>query len=124
MLLGLIAGVWLKQPLSDWKRLFRFVAAIVLGIGLGWLLAWLDICPSVKRIWTPSFALFSGGCCMAWLLALHLICDVGKWQTWVFPFVVIGANSILIYVMSWTLVKPIEELLLRHLGTAPFAIFG
>jgi predicted acyltransferase len=124
MLFGLIAGGWLKQPLVLNKRLIRFGTAIVLGIGLGLLLARLDICPSVKRIWTPSFALFSGGCCMAWLLALHLICDVGKWQRWAFPFVVIGANSILIYVMSWTLEKPIHDVLLRHFGTAPFAIFG
>ncbi len=124
MIFGLIAGVWLREPLDGRSRGIRFGAAILLGIGLGWLLAWLDICPNVKRIWTPSFTIFSGGWCMAWLATLHLICDVGRWQRWAFPFLVIGANSILIYVMSWTLEEPIHELLLRHFGERPFAIFG
>lgn len=61
---------------------------------------------------------------MLWLVSLHLICDLGKWQRWAFPFVVIGSNSILIYVMSWTVAEPVRELLLRHFGEAPFAIFG
>ena len=43
---------------------------------------------------------------------------------WAFLFVVIGANSILIYVMSWTVAAPIHDMLLRHLGERPFAIFG
>jgi predicted acyltransferase len=88
------------------------------------LLAWTDLCPNVKRIWTPSFALYSGGICMAWLLTLHLICDLGKFQRWAFPFLVIGANSILIYVMSWTLEPPIKEFLLRHVGESPYQFFG
>lgn len=124
MLFGLIAGGWLKLPLSTQQRLTRFAIAIVVGIGLGWFLAWTDVCPSVKRIWTPSFALFSGGCCMAWLAMLHVICDIGRWQKWSFPFVVIGANSIFIYVLSWTVESPLHAALLRHLGERPFAILG
>ncbi len=124
MLFGLIAGVWLKEPIAPRERIVRFATAIAIGLGLGWFLASIDVCPSVKRIWTPTFTLWSGGCCMLWLAALYLICDVGKWRRWAFPFVVIGSNSILIYVMSWTVETPIREMLLRHFGSAPFAIFG
>lgn len=124
MLLGLIAGVWLKEPIAPRARLLRFGAAIAIGLGLGWFLAWTDICPLVKRIWTPTFTLWSGGLCLLWLGVLHLICDAGKWQRWAFPFIVIGSNSILIYVMSWTVEAPIRAMLLRHFGERPFAILG
>ena len=124
MLFGLLAGVWLRSPLPSGKRLSRFAAAIVIGLASGWFLAWSDLCPLVKRIWTPSFTLWSGGCCMFWLVSLHLICDLGKWRRWAFPFVVIGSNSILIYVMSWTVESPIRALLFRHFGQSPFSVFG
>jgi heparan-alpha-glucosaminide N-acetyltransferase len=124
MLLGLVAGVWLKEPLSSNQRLLRFGGAIAIGLGVGWALAAIDVCPLVKKIWTPSFALWSGGICMLWLASLHWICDVGGWRRWAFAFLVIGSNSILIYVMSWTVETPIRNLLLRHFGERPFAIFG
>jgi heparan-alpha-glucosaminide N-acetyltransferase len=124
MLLGLIAGVWLKEPLGTRERSLRFGGAIAILLGLGWTLAAIDLCPLVKRIWTPSFALWSGGMCLLWLAILHWICDVGRWQRWAFAFVVIGSNSILIYVMSWTVEGPIRDMLLRHFGERPFAVFG
>jgi len=37
---------------------------------------------------------------------------------------VIGANSIAIYVMSWTLEHFVSESLKIHLGSAPFLVFG
>ncbi|MFK7822243.1 MAG: acyltransferase family protein [Planctomycetaceae bacterium] len=124
MLFGLIAGVWLRNVDSPKLLIRNLVLATIVGLASGWALAEFGLCPLVKRIWTPSFTLFSGGCCMAWLLALVLICDVKKWTKWGFPFIVIGANSILIYVMSWTIADPIREALLRHFGERPFAILG
>lgn len=123
MLFGLIAGFWMRE--KQGRQLFiRLLLFGIASIALGWTLAELEICPLVKRIWTPSFALYSGGICMGWLLALAYVCDVRKWCTWAFPFVVIGSNSILIYVMSWTIAEPLREMLLRHLGERPFAILG
>jgi predicted acyltransferase len=50
----------------------------------------------------------------AWLASLHLICDMAGWKWWGFPFLVIGSNSIVAYVISWTLVEPIHQALERH----------
>ena len=36
----------------------------------------------------------------------------------------IGANSIAVYVMSWTLEDFVKGALARHIGTAPFAFLG
>lgn len=123
MLFGLIAGVWLRER-SGRELIWRMLAFTLFGVLSGWLLSVLGICPNVKKIWTPSFALYSGGLCMGWLLLLHWACDVKQWTKWGFPFVVIGSNSILIYIMSWTIAEPIRDMLIRHLGEAPFAILG
>jgi predicted acyltransferase len=40
------------------------------------------------------------------------------------PLVVIGSNSIAVYVMSWTIESFVSGALERHLGEAPFAILG
>ncbi len=34
------------------------------------------VCPSVKRIWTPSFTLFSGGWCFLLLAVFQFLTEV------------------------------------------------
>lgn len=123
MLFGLIGGVWLRER-TDHALTAAMLGFAALGVLSGWLLSETGLCPLVKKIWTPSFALYSGGLCMGWLWLLHWICDRKQWTWWGFPFVVIGSNSILIYVMSWTVAEPIRAMLVRHLGEAPFAVLG
>ena len=50
--------------------------------------------------------------------------EIKGWRRWSFPLLVIGANSIAVYVMSWTMEDWVKEAWVRHLGAAPFAIFG
>ncbi len=124
MLFGLIAGIWLRDPDQRETLVRNLLVAAIVGIVSGWALSALGLCPLVKRIWTPTFTLYSGGCCMAWLLILHLICDVKRWTRWAFPFIVVGANSILIYVMSWTVAEPLRDVVMRHLGDAATDVLG
>ncbi len=133
MLLGSLAGRTLiasqatdsatqrNATSSPWLKL------VLAGLGLavsGYLLDGAGFCPIVKRIWTPSWVLFSGGLCFACLGVLSWICDVQKWQLWAWPLTIIGANSIVAYVMSWTLETPIKAFLVRHFGNEPFLSFG
>ena len=60
----------------------------------------------MKRIWTPSWVLFSGGWCCLLLAGFYAATDVAGWRLWAFPLVVVGANSIAAYCMS-SLVKPV-----------------
>ena len=39
---------------------------------------------------------------------------MGGYKRWGFPFLVIGANSIAAYVMSWTIKEPIRLAIVRH----------
>lgn len=122
MLLGLIAGRILHHPHSVGRKqiLLWLGAVICMLVAVG--IEALGVCPIVKRIWTPTWTLWSGGICFAWLASLNLICDIGRFQRWGFPFLVIGSNSIVAYVMSWTLVEPIHHAIERHIGFVVDAI--
>jgi len=124
MILGLLAGGWMRDerrraanPMFLW-----LTASACFGCSL--LLIWTGLCPNVKKIWTPTFVFYSGGWCFLALALLHWICDQKRWQRWTFPFLVVGANSILIYVFSWTIAHPIRDMLYRHFGHETFEMLG
>jgi heparan-alpha-glucosaminide N-acetyltransferase len=124
MMLGLWCGEWLKTPRTTAVKLRGLVAA---GFALtlsGLLLQWLHLCPIVKRIWTSSYTLYSGGLVILMLAAFYGIIEIKGWRRWAFPLLVIGANSIAVYVMSWTMEEFVQDALVRHLGRAPFVVFG
>ena len=116
MLLGLLAGNWLKSSGSAQTKTIWFAVAIAVCLGSGWALEHYGLCPIVKRIWTPSWVLWSGGICFAWLLVLSWICDDIGWTGWAYPWIVIGANSIAAYVMSWTMKEWTQQAIRRHFG--------
>lgn len=124
MLMGLLAGQWLLHERRTVRRSLHLAAAAAMALTLGWLLNELGICPLVKRIWTPSFALWSGGWCFLFVLILNLICDVWQWKAWSFPLVVIGSNCIFVYLLNWTIKGSMIDALHRHLGTGVFEIAG
>jgi predicted acyltransferase len=103
MLFGLMCGELLRGRQSHRKKLLILLAAGCAGLALGQLLAITDICPLVKRIWTPSWALYSTGWCCLILMSFYGIIDVLGFRRWAFPLVVVGMNSIAIYFMGQTL---------------------
>lgn len=116
MILGLIAGKWLMSERPFSATTYRMLGTSAACMLLAALLDSQGLCPIVKRIWTPSWTLWSGGICFAWLWALHAICDVGRCVRWGAFWKIIGANSIVAYVMSWTLEQPIQAAIERHFG--------
>ena len=124
MILGLIAGGVLRGPRPPSARVRWFVAAGFAGLASGWLLGATGICPVVKRIWTPSFTLWSGGWCFLLLVAFYRVIDVLGHRRWAFPLIVIGTNSIAAYLMSWLFMRFIETSLVTHLGEGSFHALG
>jgi heparan-alpha-glucosaminide N-acetyltransferase len=100
MILGLIAGAWLKEQGGSGGKLGRLALAGVVGIGLGLGLDYLGLCPMVKRIWTPSWVLFSGGISFLVLGLLYALIDLTGYAGWTYPIRVIGRNSIAAYCLA------------------------
>jgi predicted acyltransferase len=121
MLLGLMAGEMLRTPKSKWRKLGWLLAASGVCLALGWL-AGEFVCPIVKRIWTPSWALYSAGWTFAMLAGFFWIIDIVGWKRWAFPLVVVGMNSIAMYCMAQLIKGWIARSLVIHLG--PLALPG
>jgi heparan-alpha-glucosaminide N-acetyltransferase len=123
MILGLIAGDWLRSaaPRIPFRKFFT-AAAICIAAGL--LLHFTGICPIVKRIWTPAWTLFSGGLCFLYLSIFCWLTEVKGYRRWAFPLVVIGTNSIAAYVMAETMRGWISGTFRIHLGPHFFAFLG
>jgi len=55
--------------------------------------------PVIKKLWTSSYVLFAGGLSAILLGVFYLIIDVANFQIWAKPFVWIGMNAILCYML-------------------------
>ncbi|MBI1839865.1 MAG: DUF5009 domain-containing protein [Verrucomicrobia bacterium] len=98
ILFGVMAGQRIQQGPDPRKTCRDLAIAGVAGIALGWgLSSWA---PLIKRIWTPSFAVYAGGWTTLMLLAFYWVIDVKGCRRWSFPLVVVGMNSIAAYVMG------------------------
>ena len=124
MMLGTWAGAWLKGSRTQGEKLKGLVVSGVALTFAGLLLQWLHVCPIVKRIWTSSYTLYSGGLILLILAGFYAAIELRGWKRWSFPLMVIGANSIAIYVMSWTMEHFVSESLATHVGSGPFLLLG
>ncbi|GAB3897196.1 acyltransferase family protein [Spirosoma agri] len=98
-LLGIFAGTALRYAgLSDGKKLQRLVVGGVACLALGWL--WNLVFPVNKNLWTSSFVLVAGGWSLLMLSLFYWIIDIQNLRRWTFFFIVIGMNSILIYLAN------------------------
>jgi predicted acyltransferase len=124
MILGLLAGEWLKSNSSKEQKLRGLVISGVTLLLLGLICQWAGICPIIKRVWTSAYTLYSGGWVVLILAGFYALVEWKGWRRWAFPLVVVGMNSIAVYVMSWTMSDFVGNALDRHFGRAMSAIAG
>lgn len=116
MIFGLMTGELLRGSRDKWRKLALMAGFGVAALAVGKLIDVAGICPIVKVIWTPSWAIFSTGWVLLILSAFYLVIDcIGFWR-WSFPLLVVGMNSIAIYVMSKLIDGWIGGRLVAHFG--------
>lgn len=104
-LLGMFLGTFLKASgtFSTNKKLLILVTSAIVLIGIG--LLWNYDFPINKRLWSSSFVCFVGGCSILFFTFFYLIIDVLGYHKWAFLLILIGSNSILIYMASEGLIN-------------------
>ena len=111
MLFGLMAGrILLTDEIRSGRKLWWLIKASALCFlismavdtkiwpvevaGMDW-----SLCPTIKKIWTPTWTVFSAGWAFLLMAAFFLLLDILPLGFLGFPLVVVGMNSIVMYVM-------------------------
>lgn len=135
MIFGLLAGELLRSPVSGRRKFWTLVVFGFAALAVGLLLHVANICPIVKRIWTPSWAIYSSGWTLLLLAAFYATIEFTSAQAagdsrpplshrLAFPLVVVGMNSIAIYCLDKLIHPWIIATIKTHLGPNVFQVFG
>lgn len=96
-MLGVFCGYIMESGNRKTQRLLIFVLSGVLLIVSGLILnVWH---PIIKKIWTSSFVLFSGGICVLLLALFYLIVDIWEFRKGIKWLIILGSNAIFGYVV-------------------------
>lgn len=124
MLFGLMAGEFIRRTPQRGRVFLTLIGAGVVLVGGGWALDHFGFCPLVKRIWTPSWTLFSGGWTLLLLGGFYGVIDGLKIKFWAFPLVVAGMNSITLYMLGQLCRPWTRGFLATHFGKQWLEFFG
>lgn len=105
-LIGLIAGWFMSETDSPRALVRGLLVWGLIGIVAG-LYAGIEL-PINKNLWTSSYVLFTAGVAAAVLAACYWLCDVWESRTVTRlsePFVALGRNAILLFVLSGLFAK-------------------
>ena len=100
-LMGIFAGELLRtkeEIISKGNKVIYLIAAGITSLML--CLVWDYFFPINKNLWSSSFVLCAGGFSTLLLALFYWVIDVLNFRKWTFFFVVIGMNSIVIYMAS------------------------
>jgi predicted acyltransferase len=105
-MIGLIAGWFVAETDSPRAIVRGLLTWGLIGVLLGLVTSmWL---PINKNLWTSSYVLFTGGLAAACLAVCYWLCDVREstvMRRVTEPFVALGRNAILLFVLSGLLAK-------------------
>ncbi len=100
VMLGVFSGYMMQAKVGKYKKFWNFLIYGIALLALGLL---MDIWhPIIKKIWTSSFVLFSGGICVLMLTVFYLVIDVWGLRKGTRWLIILGSNAIFGYV-AWHL---------------------
>ncbi|MGN0233057.1 MAG: acyltransferase family protein [Bacteroidaceae bacterium] len=99
-LLGMISGRWIKSEREGLTGTHKATGMCLAGVLLGFVgYLWSFWTPINKALWSSSFVCVVACYSLIMLALFYYMIDVRKWRRWDFFFVVIGMNSIAIYML-------------------------
>jgi predicted acyltransferase len=97
--MGVFTGLLLNNeeiPDQDKAKRMTLIGIVTILFGLVWGIQF----PVIKKIWTSSYVLISGGWSCILLAVFHQVIEIWGYRKWAAPFVWIGMNSIAVYIVS------------------------
>ena len=136
-LLGYWTGLFIQRRGASSRTVMTLIVAglIVAAIGL----AWGQVFPINKKLWTSSFVLLTSGVGMAGLAICLGLFDVAGYRKLARPFEIVGINAIFVFVGSGLLAQTLgaikvgdttakgwlyKELFTDHISNAQLASLG
>jgi predicted acyltransferase len=111
VLFGILAGGILRSKNSLWERItLLFVpgnALIALALICN---QWL---PINKKLWTSSFSMFMAGLGFVMLAMFVYFVDLRGFERWLKPFIILGRNAIVVYMLSELLAEVLDDVIVR-----------
>lgn len=100
-MMGMLTGVYVRRggALADGNRKTLVMLAVAAGLAVAGLI-WNEFFPINKKLWSSSFVCVLGAISLFLFAVFYYIVDVRGWKGWTTFFVVIGMNSITIYLLQ------------------------
>ncbi|MCF6435142.1 DUF5009 domain-containing protein [Pseudoalteromonas sp. MMG022] len=97
---GVFVGRFIAQAehFGPWRSVITLFSAGLVSVLAGWIWDWYF--PVNKELWTSSFVLVTVGWSTILFAAFYALVDILNTQRLAYPFIIIGANSIIIYLAS------------------------
>lgn len=124
MIFGLLTGGLLRGDRPQMEKVRALGGFGVAAVLLGTALHVAGVCPLVKRIWTPTWTIYSTGWVLLILAAYYYVIDVKQIRGWIFPLLVVGTNSIAMYFLVHVTDAYIAAAFSTHLGRDFFNACG
>lgn len=101
-MLGVFSGYIMQSRLDKTRKFWNYVIFGTFLILIS--LIWDNWHPIIKKLWTSSFVLFSGGICILLLALFYLIIDIWNVRRGTKCMIVLGSNAIFGYI-AWHLLS-------------------
>lgn len=113
LLFGVLAGELLRGTRLTATRKALTLAgtgAALMAVGLGLGLGLGPAMPLIKKLWTPSFALLSGGVALLLFACFYTVIDILGYRRWTPPALVFGTNAILAFAVSGMITTVLDRI--------------
>mgnify|MGYP001825189390 CR=1 FL=1 len=115
VMLGVFGGKILRGGWAAWTKAAALSAVGIACLAAGWIWGfWLPAVtadatggfakqlafPVIKHLWTGSMVFWAGVWIYLLLAAFYVLIDILGFRRWAFPFIVIGANAIAVYMAT------------------------
>ena len=120
-LIGMIVGQHLRssRPALEKVAQFFLTGNVLMFLGLVWSI-WF---PINQNLWTSSLVLFMCGMSMVILAGCYYVADIRKISWWTKPFVILGLNSLTVFMGTWLFMSVLAKIKLHQANGAAISVW-